>query len=97
MAIVFEKQKSAVNWFALLVFLFLVGFVGFAAYYLFFAPVPKIQAILPPALQDANRFSKLEFIDPSSILQNPSFSRLKQYVTLPGPGRLGRPNPFLPF
>ena len=97
MAIVFEKQHRAVNWFGLLSALFLVGFFAFAVYYLFFAPVPKIEAIIPPALKEASKFSQLEFIDPSTILENPKFRRLQPYVRLPGAGTLGRTNPFLPF
>lgn len=97
MAIVFEREKRSVNWFALIGGLFFIGFLGFGAYYLFFAPVPKIQAIIPPALQDTSQLSKLEFIDPATILDNPNFRRLKEHVPLPGPGTIGRANPFAPF
>ena len=97
MAIVFDEQKRSVNWFGIVAGLFLVIFFFVGVYYLFFAPVPKIQSIIPAALQDTTQLSKLEYIDPSTILDNPTFRKLHTYVPLPGPGRLGRSNPFLSF
>lgn len=97
MALVFESQKRRINWFALIAGLFLIGFLAAAAYYLFFAPVPKIQAIIPVVLEETNLLSELEFIDPTTILNNPNFRRLKQHVQPPGAGTFGRTNPFLPF
>ena len=97
MAIVFEKQERSVPWFTLIISVVALGVLGATAYYLFFAPVPKIQSIIPPALQEANELSGLEFIDPSTILENPAFRRLRPHVTMPGAGAFGRSNPFVPF
>lgn len=97
MAIVFEGQRRSINWFGLITALFIVVFLAGGSYYLFFAPVPKIQAIIPAALKETTEFAQIEFIDPTVILDNPTFRRLREHIPLPGPGQFGRPNPFLPF
>jgi hypothetical protein len=97
MAIVFEKQKKQVNWIVILFILFSSGFVVFAAYYLFFAPTPRIDLVLPEQLERAGQISRLEFIDPAAVLTSPVFKSLRTYIGSPSIGSLGRSNPFFPL
>jgi hypothetical protein len=96
MAIVFEQPKKKINWFGIMTAIFSVVFVSALVYYLFFAPAPKIETVLPPALEKTNQISDLQFTDPSPVLNSPQFKALKLYVGPPATGTLGRPNPFLP-
>jgi len=100
MAIVFEQPKKPFNWVRILFIAFSIGFVVFAAYYLFFAPSPKLDIVLPPPLERASQISNLEFVDPSTILSSPEFRRLNSpssplYIRPPSVGILGRSNPFV--
>ena len=95
MAIVFEQSKKSVNWVPILFTVFILGFLAFAAYYLFFAPSPKLDIVLPAPLERASQISKLEFIDVATILNSTAFRRLQNYVGPPASGRLGRSNPFV--
>ncbi len=97
MAIVFEKEKKRFNWFAILLTLVVLVFVGAAAYYLFFAPSPKIEAIIPKELQRAGEVSQIDFTDPSFVINSQAYRNLRLYVGTPVLGSLGRNNPFLPL
>ena len=97
MAIVFQEQKKPVNWVKILFAAFSVGFLIFAVYYLFFAPAPKIDVVLPDPLKRANQISNLEFADPSAVINDPAFQKLQTLFGAPGVGALGRQNPFAPF
>ena len=97
MAIVFEQQKRSVHWIAILVTLFVVFFLVFAAYYLFFAPSPKIDTVLPAPLQRANQISGVTFTDPNAVVKSKEFVRLKSYVPATSVGTLGRPHTFAPL
>ena len=79
MAIVIEEQKKNVNWFALAVVVLLVVVVGLAAYYLFFAPTPLVEKVAPPRLQSIQELSLIK-LQPESVISNPNFQILKQYV-----------------
>lgn len=97
MAIIFEQQKKSINWVPLVVTAFLVAFVAFAIYYLFFAPTPRIEIVLPAALERAQQISTITFIDPKEVIQSDPFKKLRSYVPAPMPAQLGRPNPFIPL
>ena len=60
MAIVFEQPKKKINWFGICISIFSVAFILMLAYYLFFAPAPKIETVLPDHLKKANQISNLE-------------------------------------
>ena len=96
MAIEFE-QKSKVRWSRVLMFIVIIGAVGLVTYFLFFAPSPKIELIIPAPLERAGEVSSIQFIDPGQIVRSQAFSVLREYAGDPGPGVLGRPNPFLPL
>ncbi len=97
MAIVFETQKKPVNWIMLLSIVFTIGFIVFGTYYLFFAPVPRIDVVLPEPLKQANQISSLHFIDPNEVVNSSTFQSFQMYFGPPGTGALGRTNPFAPF
>lgn len=100
MAITFEKRRRHINFFAIGVVLFGFGFLALAAYYLFFAPSPKFEAIaVPSGLKRAEGIleSGIKFIDPKVVLENERFRDLSRYDSELGRGALGRENPFLDF
>ena len=97
MAIVFEQEKKSVNWVGILFVIFIIGFLVFAVYYLFFAPSPKLDVVLPAPLERASQISELEFIEPATVLNSTAFRKLQNYVGPPAVGVLGRSNPFVRF
>lgn len=97
MAIVFEQQRKPINWIKLLFWIFIGAFLVFAIYYLFFAPSPKIDVVLPAPLQKANQIVATQFVDPGLILNSQVFKSLKLYLGQPSVGVLGRANPFVSF
>ena len=97
MAIVFEKEKKSVNWIRLLFVVFIIGFVGFASYFLFFAPSPQLDIVLPEPLQQAERVESVSSIKPNDVLGLPAFRSLQVFIGPPSIGTLGRENPFQPL
>lgn len=96
MAIIIEKQKKEINWFYLSITTFVVAFIAFSIYYLFFAPTPGIEIVVPSSLKSASQITSLQ-VDPSAVLNSRNFRLLRVYTGLPSVGATGRPNPFLPF
>jgi len=97
MAIIFEQSKKSVNWVKILFVVFVVGFLIFVAYYLFFAPSPKLDIVLPDPLQRASQISNIDFVDPGQVLNHQNFKRLQNFVAPPLISNLGRSNPFVSF
>jgi len=97
MAIVFEQAKKPVPWVKILFVVFSVVFVAGGAYYLFFAPTPPIDVVLPEPLERASQISNLQFIDPGEVINDQVFQNLQSYFGSPGVGFLGRQNPFSSF
>ncbi len=94
MAIVIEEEKSRFNWFFIAVVAAIVGIVAVAAYYLFFAPVPFIEKVVPSGSLRA--ISNID-LDPAKIENNETFKILRAYdnnAPVLAPGR--RVNPFVP-
>lgn len=98
MAIILQEQKRTTSWFAVIVFLFLLAVVLITAYFLFFAPVPGIEAIAPSSLKSVTQLSQeAEEFDPASITADPVLKTLRPHGGLPNVGNIGRDNPFLPL
>ena len=95
MAIIIEEEQKNIPWFPIIIGLLIVGALGAATYYLFFAPTPVIDIVLPPALQSAEQLSTID-IDPTSVINSRLFRSLRVYTGLPSVGELGKANPFLP-
>lgn len=96
MSILIEEEKKPVNWLAILIAIFIVAVLGFGTYYLFFAPTPAIEIILPATLQSANQITNIAG-NPETVLTSDAFKSLKGGTGQIGVGQVGRANPFLPF
>lgn len=96
MAIIIEKKERRINWFALATGVAVLGIASALAYFLFFAPAPLIEVVVPIRVSELNTISRIE-IDPGAVLNAPVFKALKSYIADPTPGTLGRPNPFISF
>lgn len=98
MAIVIEERKTSnasalVNFF---LWLFVLGIIGAAAYYIFFAQPQLVEFAAPRGFEGAQQISQIQ-VSVDEVMQDPRFTSLKQYVTIPEGGSFGKPNPFLGF
>ena len=96
MAIILKERKKSVNWFAILVFIFLFFVVIGGGWFLFFAETPGIEIVAPSILEDTSNLSEIQF-NPIEVVSHPALKSLRQYGTLPGVGQLGRTNPLISF
>ena len=96
MAFQIEAEKRGLKLMRLLGILILFGALGTLTYYLFFAPTPFIETILPPDLETIAQISAVEF-DASLVTNSPVYKKLTPKISDPGLGAFGRPNPFLPY
>lgn len=96
MAIIFQKARRR-NWFRIAAFVLAILGFGVTIYYLFFAPSPRIEVIIPEPLEHLGQVSEIEFIDPTFVVESPAFKRLGDVSRRLTPGTLGRQNPFLPL
>lgn len=97
MAIIVEEEKKngAGGILTILTWLVIVGAIGGAVYYVFFAQPQLVGKITAPAgFQSTQQLSKIN-LNPQDILESQSFQALKQYITPLQPATAGRPNPFL--
>jgi hypothetical protein len=93
MAIVVEQERKKINWFAVLLVIFLVGAIGGAIYYFFFVAPPLIDKIAPIRLSALRDLSSAE-LHPETILNSQDFQILRQYVNPIEIGAVGKLNPF---
>ena len=70
--------------------------LGTITYYLFFAPAPLIEVIVPSGLQSVSRISE-DGLNAPEIFNSPVYRSLRQYVADPVVGEIGRTNPFSPW
>lgn len=96
MALIIEQTKRNVNWFGILVFIFLLAVIIGGGYFLFFGPTPAIEIIAPVELNTADKIAGIK-LDATKIIESPVLKGFQQYGTVPGVGSLGRPNPFIPL
>ncbi len=94
MAIIIEEEKKKINWFALAVIILIIATIITATYYLFFAPTPLIERVAPTRLQSLQELSNIR-LQPETIVNNPKFQILKQYVNPIEIGQVGKSNPFV--
>lgn len=73
-----------------------VVLLGAAVYYLFFAPAPLIEVIVPSELKSVSKISETGLNTPG-IFNSPVYKTLRQYVAEPVVGDIGRANPFSPW
>ncbi len=96
MAIVLEETKKQFNWKLPALILAIIGVLGGAIYFLFFAPTPAIEVIVSPAVRSASELSNIRF-DPAAVVNSDAFRSLRRYSSDPTIGRVGRTNPFIEF
>jgi len=97
MAIIVEEERKSSPWLVVIIFVFLLAFLFFGAYYLFFRPVPGDQeVVVSPELQSISRVSKIT-LDVSSVTDSPVYKSLLKQVSDPSLGVFGRANPFVSF
>lgn len=96
MAVVIENEEKSFGLGRLIIWLVVLIMIGLAIYYLFFAPTPQFETIVPAPLESAERIDVLEF-DPAEVTTDAAFRSLRAVVDDPVPGETGRPNPFQPF
>ncbi len=97
MAIVIEKEKKGVNWFAIFTVIIIVAIIGIAGYLLFFSEVPLAEKVIPYQLEVSDQVSQLQFQSAVQVLTNNKFYQsLQSYVILPLPSSdsIGKTNPF---
>ena len=97
MAIIVEQEKKPVNWVGIIGGAVVIVIIFIGTYYLFFKQPSLIEVVVPSSLEPLNQISKVQPLDPTAVINSPSFKALKDYtVTLP-PAVIGRSNPFKPF
>lgn len=96
MAIELETEKKPVNWGVLVPVIVAVVVIVGGVYFLFFAPVPGIEAFIPSEQKLATTLSKLE-LNTQPAVEIFTSGRLKQYAPMLSVGQVGRINPFVKF
>ncbi|HVM76729.1 MAG TPA: hypothetical protein VMU07_01080 [Candidatus Paceibacterota bacterium] len=99
MAIVIEEEKSRSNIVRIIGWLVILGVVGAAIYYIFFAQ-PQLAIIAPAGNLNAVAPIVESNIDPNQVLGSDAFKALKAAPVPPVPTSTGnspsgRPNPFI--
>jgi hypothetical protein len=94
--IVEEEQRSPVSIVAVAAWLAIVGVVGAAVYYLFVKSPERASYTAPEQFKNTAVLSKVT-LEPDRLMRSPAFQRLKQYIALPQPTKVGRENPMLGF
>jgi len=95
MAIVLEDRQQF-NWKALIIFITIIAVILGLAYFLFFAPSPVVQEIMPSGVKATAELSTVN-LNPNDLLGNKVYQSLKQYggsVVIP---QVGRENPFIKY
>ncbi|MBI3114794.1 MAG: hypothetical protein HYZ07_02430, partial [Candidatus Harrisonbacteria bacterium] len=92
MPFLIPEQKRNIPWFGIAVFVLAMLAIVFGAYFLFFAPSPAIEVVVPAPLQNVNKISFIE-VDPTTVVNSRAFRTLRSYTGLLGVGTLGRQNP----
>ena|SRR3990167_5981292 len=96
MAILMEEGNGRGGIFKLLAIIVALIILGAATYYLFFAPAPLIEVIVPSGLQSVTQISE-KGLNTQAIFNSPVYKNLRQYAADPEIGEIGRTNPFSPW
>jgi len=82
---------------AILITASILGIAAFSTFYLFFAPAPFIEVIIPPPIKEKSEISDTIKLDISDLQKSTTLNSLRTRVAAPEKGTLGRANPFLTF
>ena len=93
MAILMEEGNGRRGPFKVLAITVALIILGTITYYLFFAPAPLIEVIVPSGLRSVTQISEKGLNTPE-IFNSPVYRSLRQYVADPVVGETGRTNPF---
>jgi len=93
MAIIIEEEKRRINWFALILAASFIGITIALTYYLFFAPTPLIEKVIPQSIQSLKDLSGIK-LSPEDVINNSKFQILRQYINPAESGSVGKNNPF---
>jgi len=96
MAILMEEGNGRKGPFKALAIAAVLIILGTITYYLFFAPAPLIEVIIPSGLQSVTQISE-DGLNAPEIFNSPVYRSLRQYVADPVIGEIGRTNPFSPW
>lgn len=99
MAILVEEETGRKGVSGVFIIAVIITFLGAATYYLFFAPTPLIEVVIPSGLKTVSRISESGLNTPA-VFNSPVYRSLRQYVAEPvvgEVGEIGRPNPFSPW
>ena len=96
MAILVEEEKGRKGAFGVLIIAVIVILLGAATYYLFFAPKPLIEVVIPSKLKTVLKISE-DGLNAEAVFNSPIYRSLRPYVDEPVLGEIGRPNPFSPW
>ena len=91
-----KPPKKPVNWTALIVIVVSTLVVFGGAYYLFFAPTPGIEVLVPTEQRVTSQLSGLQF-NTQTVVEVFNAGRLKRYAAPTSLGATGRVNPFVSF
>lgn len=90
-----EEKKSGIGILSVLTWVLIIGAIGGAVYYVFFAQPQIVSQITAPAnFQNTQQLLNLG-VSPKDVIESPAFQSLKQYITPLQPAAGGRANPFL--
>ncbi|MEE8131877.1 MAG: hypothetical protein V3T98_02425 [Candidatus Paceibacterota bacterium] len=95
MAIIIEEEKRKINWFAIVINIFLIALLGTVIYYLFFTQLPLIEVVLPIRVQSLSQLANIEF-DPQRLFSHPIYDILQQIIPSLSVTTSTRTNPFMP-
>ena len=95
MPILVQEQKSF-NLQALITFVVVILIVIGGIYFLFFAPVPGIEIIVPASINSTSELSNIEF-SPENVISSEKFRALRRYTGQTTVGQIGRDNPFVKY
>lgn len=99
MAILVEEETGRKGVFGVFIIAVIVILLGAATYYLFFAPTPLIEVVIPSGLKTVSKISE-DGLNTSAVFDSPVYRSLRQYVAEPvvgEVGEIGRSNPFEGF
>ena len=96
MAIVIEERhgSESSSIVSLLLWLVVLGVIGSAIYYVFFAESELVNYVPPSGFAETVEASHLQ-IDPAAVTQDVRFTSLQQWITVSVDGSFGKVNPFL--
>lgn len=96
MAILVEEKGQGGGRFKILILVVAAAALVAGTYYLFFAPTPFIEVIVPTELESISKISE-SGLNASLIFNSPVYQSLRPYASEIEVGEVGRSNPFQPF